>query len=172
MKNNILILFLFVFPMLIVCGQNANPAKKEKPAQGQKSGDKTKAEKPDVEAIKTLIEKETKAFFAVDRQGWMDCWIHAPSAYWSYADSEGINYYEGWNAIEVGFNDYFVTTKPANIQIERTWQDIKVYNNGAYARFKQRLITDGVTGPLQVEIRVLEKDKGAWKILLVGVLKK
>lgn len=128
----------------------------------------------DVDAIKTVIEQETKAFFDIDYKKWMESWVHTPSAYWSYADTSGINYFEGWNAIEVGFTDYFVTSKPANINIERTWQEIKVYGNGAYARFKQRLITDGVRGPEQVEIRVLEKDKdkNAWKILLVGVLKK
>jgi hypothetical protein len=126
----------------------------------------------DVDAIKTVIEQETKAFFGIDYKTWMESWVHTPSAYWSYADTSGINYYEGWNAIEVGFTDYFVTSKPANINIERTWQEVKVYGNGAYARFKQRLITDGVPGPEQVEIRVLEKDKNAWKILLVGVLKK
>jgi hypothetical protein len=126
----------------------------------------------DVDAIKTVIEQETKAFFGVDYKTWMESWMHTPSAYWSYADTSGINYYEGWKAIEIGFTDYFVTTKPSDIKIERTWQEVKVYGNGAYARFKQHLVTDGVRGPEQVEIRVLEKDKNSWKILLVGVLKK
>lgn len=126
----------------------------------------------DVDAIKTVIEQETKAFFEVDYQTWIDSWIHTPAAYWSFADTSGFNYYEGWKAIEIGFTDYFVTTKPSNIEIERTWQDVKVYGDGAYARFKQRIITDGIYGPEQVEIRLLEKDKNTWKILLVGVLKK
>lgn len=126
----------------------------------------------DVDAIKTVIEQESKAFFGVNYQKWMESWMHTPSAYWSYADASGINYYEGWRAIEVGFSDYFVTTKPGDIEVERTWQEIKVYGDGAYARFKQRVITDGVPGPEQVEIRVLEKHDNAWKILLVGVLKK
>lgn len=126
----------------------------------------------DVDAIKSVIERETKAFFSIDYKTWMECWIHTPSAYWSYADTTGINYYEGWKAIEIGFTDYFLTSKPANIEIDRVWQEVKVYDNGAYARFKQKLVTNGVPGPEQVEIRVLEKDKGLWKILLVGVLKK
>lgn len=126
----------------------------------------------DVDAIKTVIEQETKAFFGVNYQKWMESWMHTPAAYWSYADASGINYYEGWKAIEVGFSDYFVTTKPGEIEVERTWQEIKVYGDGAYARFKQRVITEGVPGPEQVEIRLLEKHDNAWKILLVGVLKK
>jgi hypothetical protein len=56
--------------------------------------------------------------------------------------------------------------------VEREWGEIKVYGGGAYARFKQRVVTNGVPGPVQEEIRVLEKDKDKWKILLVGVLKK
>lgn len=126
----------------------------------------------DVDAIKTVIEQETKAYFGIDYKTWMESWIHTPSAYWSYADSEGITSYEGWKAIEIGFTDYFVTSKPLDIRVDRTWQEIKVYGNGAYARFKQRVVTEGVPGPEQVEIRVLEKDKNTWKILLVGVLKK
>jgi hypothetical protein len=173
MKTCLFILCLFVLPVLITSGQNSNtkkPAtdKKEKSAPSTKANEKS----ADVDAIKAVIERETKAYFSIDYKTWMECWIHSPSAYWSYADQEGINYFEGWKSIEVGFNDYFVTSKPANIQIDRTWQEVKVYGNGAYARFKQTLTTDGVQGPVQVEIRVLEKEKNQWKILLVGVLKK
>ncbi len=45
-----------------------------------------------------------------------------------------------------------------------------MYGNGAYARFRQTLVTDGKRGNEQVEIRILEKQKGIWKIALVGVL--
>jgi hypothetical protein len=178
MKTCLFILCLFVLPVLITSGQNTNPKKSatDKPATEKKektaSSAKVNEQSADVNAIKAVIERETKAYFSIDYKTWMECWIHSPSAYWSYADQEGINYFEGWKSIEVGFNDYFVTSKPANIQIDRTWQEVKVYGNGAYARFKQTLTTDGVQGPVQVEIRVLEKEKNQWKILLVGVLKK
>jgi hypothetical protein len=173
MKTCLFILCLFVLPVLITSGQNSNTKKpttlkKETSTPSAKPNEKS----ADVEAIKEVIARETKAYFGIDYKTWMECWIHSPSAYWSYADQEGINYFEGWKSIEVGFNDYFVTSKPANIQIDRTWQEVKVYGNGAYARFKQTLTTDGVAGPVQVEIRVLEKEKNQWKILLVGVLKK
>jgi hypothetical protein len=163
MKNTPVIFFICL--MLVLQASAQTPTKKAgtQPKSGKQN---------DVEAIKKLIELESKAYFNVDYQTWMESWIHTPSAYWSYADTTGITSFEGWKAIEIGFTDYFVTTKPANIRIEREWQEIKVYGNGAYARFKQRLITNGVEGPEQVEIRVLEKDKDMWKILLVGVLKK
>lgn len=128
----------------------------------------------DEQAIKSVIEKETKAYFSIDYDTWMDSWSHVPYAYWSYADTAGINDYKGWRAIEIGFADYFVTTKPIDIEVERVWEDLRVYKDGAYARFKQTVITDGVRGPVQTEIRVLEKDRKdkEWKIILVGVLKK
>lgn len=126
----------------------------------------------EVEAIKAAIEKETKAFFEIDYKTWLDSWVHTPYAYWSFVDSTGISQYEGWRAIEIGFTDYFITGKPARTTIERVWQEIRVYGDGAFARFKQRVITDGVPGTEQMEIRILEKDKkNGWKIALVGVLK-
>jgi hypothetical protein len=131
-----------------------------------------KAKITDADQIKAVIEKESKAFFSIDYDTWMKSWVHTPSAYWSYADNSGINYYEGWKAIEIGFTDYFVTSKPTEFEIERTYEDLKVYGKGAFARFKQRIITNGVKGPEQVEIRLLEKEGDEWKILLVGVLKK
>ena len=128
----------------------------------------------DEQAIKSVIEKETKAYFSIDYDTWMNSWSHVPYAYWSYADTAGITYHEGWKAIEIGFTDYFVTSKPSIIEIERNWEDLRIYKNGAYARYKQTVITDGVRGPEQTEIRVLEKDPKdkKWKIVLVGVLKK
>jgi len=129
---------------------------------------------PDEEAIKAVIARETAAYFSIDYETWMDSWSHVPYAYWSYADNEGINYFEGWKAIVVGFSDYFVTSKPTPTEVERTWEDLRIYKDGAYARFKQTIITNGVRGPEQTEIRVLEKDATdkKWKIILVGVLKK
>jgi hypothetical protein len=128
----------------------------------------------DEEAIKAVIERETKAYFSIDYDNWIDSWSHVPYAYWSYADDNGINYFEGWKAIETGFADYFVTSKPTSTEVERVWEDLRIYKDGAYARFKQTVITNGNRGPVQTEIRVLERDPKdkEWKIVLVGVLKK
>jgi len=125
----------------------------------------------EVDAIKAVIDRETNAFFNIDYDTWMNSWIHAPHAYWSFVDSAGIVQYEGWKAIEVGFNDYFITSKPTPFKVDRTWLEVRVYGTGAFARFKQTITSNGVTGGEQTEIRILEKDKNAWKIVLVGVLK-
>lgn len=122
-------------------------------------------------AIKAVIEKETTSFFLTDYKGWMDCWAHVPYAYWSLTDSSGFNTFEGWKAIEIGFTDYFVTTKPSSTKFERKWHEIRIYGNGAYARYVQYATTDGVT-VVENQLRVLEKHDNQWKIVLVGVMQK
>ncbi len=127
------------------------------------------AQKKDIEAIKAVIEQETKAFFQIDKTTWSDSWVHEPYSFWSFADTTDVNSFSGWASIEKGFADYFRTAKPSNATIDRTWHDIKVFGNGAYARFTQK-VNDNSHRPLQEEIRVLEKVKGAWKIVCVSVI--
>lgn len=123
----------------------------------------------EVEEIKTVIEKETTAFFNIDYKTWADTWSHTPYAFWSFADTTDVNSFSGWDSIHKGFTEYFQTAKPSKAKIERTWLDIKVYGNAAYARFTQR-VRDNTLRPPQAEIRVLEKVKGSWKIVCVNVI--
>ena len=123
----------------------------------------------DVEAIKSLIEKETLAFFEIDYQTWSSSWAHTPYAFWSFADTTDVNSFSGWDGINAGFKEYFMTAKPSKAKIERTWHDVKIYGNGAYARFTQQ-VRDNTLRPPQAEVRVLEKINGAWKIVCVNVI--
>lgn len=123
----------------------------------------------DVEAIKALIEKETTAFFEIDYNTWASSWAQTPYAFWSFADTTDVNSFSGWQNINAGFTEYFRTAKPSKAKIERNWLDIKVYGNGAYARFTQH-VSDNTARPPQAEIRVLEKIKGTWKIVCVNVI--
>lgn len=131
------------------------------------------AQKPnkDVEAIKALIQQETKAFFEIDHDAWADSWAHTPYAFWSFADTTDVNSFSGWAQIEKGFAEYFRTSKPSTAKIDREWLglDVKIYGNGAYVRFNQH-VKDDTTRPPQAEIRVLEKINGKWKIVCVSVI--
>ena len=127
------------------------------------------AQKNDVAAIKALIERETKAFFEIDQTTWKESWSHAPYAFWSFADTTDVNSFSGWENIEKGFRDYFRNSKPSKAEIDRNWLDIKVYGNGAYARFTQH-VKDNTSRTPQAEVRVLEKIKGQWKIVCVSVI--
>jgi hypothetical protein len=129
----------------------------------------TIAQKNDVEAIKSLIEKETQAFFEIDYKNWASSWSQSPYSFWSFADTTDVNSFSGWQSINAGFHEYFHTAKPSKAKIERTWLDIKVFGNGAYARFTQQVF-DNTSRPPQAEIRVLEKIKGEWKIVCVNVI--
>ncbi|MCK6618465.1 MAG: nuclear transport factor 2 family protein [Cyclobacteriaceae bacterium] len=140
------------------------------PALSQgKTKSKSSASANDESVIKSLIEKETKAFFEIDYTAWADCWAKAPYAFWSFADTTDVNSFTGWEAINKGFANYFKTSKPSTAKIERTWRDIRIYGNGAYARFTQH-VRDETDRPPQEEVRVLEKVNGQWKIVCVSVI--
>ncbi len=125
----------------------------------------------DMEAIKALIEKETKAFFEIDYKTWADSWAHTPYAFWSFADTTDVNSFSGWNQIDKGFAEYFRTAKPSKAKIDREWLglEVKIYGNGAYVRFNQH-VKDDTQRPPQAEVRVLEKINGHWKIVCVSVI--
>lgn len=141
------------------------------PAIAQKKKDpKTEADK---EAIKAVIVKETTSFFETNKTAWKECWVQAPRAYWSFADSSDVNYFTGWDNIEKGFSDYFRMSKPSKVKIENRWVNIQVYGNGAFVHFWQKISGDGIERDEQSEVRILERDAaGAWKIVHVGVIRK
>jgi hypothetical protein len=125
----------------------------------------------EIELVKAAIDKESKAFFEINYPVWADCWAHVNYAYWSFADTTDVNFFEGWESINKGFNDYFKTQKPSTAKMERNWHEVKVYGNSAYARFTQK-IQDDLGRDEQAEVRVLEKINGQWKIVHVGVIAK
>jgi hypothetical protein len=125
--------------------------------------------KNDTAAIKEVIERETKAFFEIDYKTWADSWAQTTYAFWSFADTTDVNSFSGWEGINKGFTEYFKSTKPSNAVIDRTWIDIKIFGNGAYARFTQH-VKDNTKRKPQAEVRVLEKIGGKWKIVCVSVI--
>ncbi len=154
MKRAILLCLTLALTGSLACGQGKN---------------KSSTAANDELVIKSLIEKETKAFFEIDYSTWADCWAHEKYAFWSFADTTDVNSFAGWKAIEKGFSDYFNTSKPSTAQIVRTWGDIRIYGTGAYVRFTQH-VKDDSDRPPQEEVRVLEKIKGQWKIVCVAVI--
>jgi ketosteroid isomerase-like protein len=137
-------------------------------AFSQKAKNKSKST-DEVAKVKAMIEQETKAFFEIDYDTWADCWAHVPYAYWSFADTTDVNFFDGWESIKEGFGNYFATSKPTKAKISRNWHEVRVNGNLAYARFSQK-IDDNIERDSQAEVRVLEKIDGKWKILHVGVI--
>jgi len=71
----------------------------------------------EIEAIKSVITRETSSFMNVDRQGWSETWMKTPYAYWSYADSSASSFVDGWQAINKTFDQYFRTQKPSQQEL-------------------------------------------------------
>lgn len=135
----------------------------------------------DKEAIKAVIEKETTSFHNVNRKDWDDAWMHEQYVYWSYSDSTGTNFLEGWNAISKYFDEYFKTQVPirvidvthnASVTINRTWKEIRIYGNGAFVRYDQQVKDNKIHFDETSQVRVLEKKDGKWKVVCVSVIAK
>jgi len=134
----------------------------------------------EVAAIKAVIEKETSSFLNVDRKGWDDSWMHVPYAYWSYSDSTGTNFLEGWDAVSRYFDEYFRTQQSSRqidvahqsetLIVERAWKEIRVYGNGAFAHYIQKVKDKNIYRDETSQIRIMEKKDGKWKVVCVGAI--
>jgi len=133
----------------------------------------------EVAAIKAVIEKETLSFFNVNRKDWEDSWAQVPYAYWSYSDSTGTSFIEGWEGIKKSFDEYFTTHvasrqidvahQTGKVKIDRTWQSFRIYGNGAYVRYSQK-VNDDIDRDQTSHVRILEKKDGKWKVVCVGAI--
>jgi len=125
----------------------------------------------DKEAIKAVIEKETASFMNVDYKTWSSLWWKVPYAYWSYSDSTGTSFVEGWDNLNKTYVDYFKSARPSKAEITNEWIEIRVFDNGAYAHFVQK-VYDETDRDETSQIRVLEKKDGKWKLICVGAIAK
>ena len=125
----------------------------------------------DKDAIKAVIAKETQSFMNVDRKSWSETWHQAPYSYWSYSDSTGTSFVEGWEALNKTFDEYFKTQKPSKAKITNEWIEVRVYGTGAYVRFLQK-VEDEIDRDETSQIRVLEKKDGKWKVVCMGAIAK
>jgi len=140
----------------------------------------TVAAQDDKAAIKTIIEKETQSFFNADRKAWEEMWVHSPYVYWSYSDSTGTSFIEGWDALTKNFDEYFrtqvsnrsidVAHQASKLQIDRVWKEIRVYGSGAFVHYTQKVKDNGIDRDETSQIRILEKKDGKWKIACVGAI--
>jgi hypothetical protein len=123
----------------------------------------------DTDLIKAVIAKETSSFFNVDYKTWSDQWLKSPYSYWAYSDSTGTSYIEGWDNLDRTFSEYFKNSKPAGSKITNEWQEIRVYETGAYVRFIQN-VKDEMDHDVTSQVRVLEKKDGKWKLVCMGAI--
>lgn len=133
-------------------------------------------------AIKEAIELETASFYKVDREKWEASWTQTPYAYWSYSDSTGTSYLEGWENINNNFDGYFTTQIPNRnidvahpddeLTIERDYKEFRIYRNGAFVQYTQKVKDKQINRDETSQIRVLEKQNGKWLVAYVGIIAK
>lgn len=121
------------------------------------------------EAIKNVISKETSAFFNVNYQAWTELWNQVPYAYWSYSDDSGTSYVEGWENLIKTYSEYFNTARPSKAKITQDWKEIRIYGNGAYVYFIQK-VADELDIEETSQMRILEKVDGQWKVVCMGAI--
>ena len=136
----------------------------------------------EIGAIKTAIELETSSFYKVDKPAWDGSWAQTPYAYWSYSDSTGTSFIEGWDNINKNFDNYFKTQvasrnidvahPEADLVIERDWKEIRVYGDGAFVQYAQRVKDKKINRDETSQIRVMEKKDGKWLVTYVGIIAK
>jgi hypothetical protein len=140
------------------------------------------AQDKEVVAIKAAIERETISFLEVNKKDWEDSWLQTPYAYWSYSDSTGTSFIEGWSGIKKSFEDYFrthvpgryidVAQKDKKLTVDRTWKEIRIYGTGAFVQYSQRVRDQIGDRDETSQIRILEKKEGKWKVVYVGIIAK
>lgn len=129
------------------------------------------AQETEKEAIKRVVMQETESYLGVDFEAWSGCWLPVPYAYWSFSDKSGTQFIDGWDTIQKTFETYFQSQKPSRSKLTYTWQEIRVYNNGAYVRFREHA-DDGIRVEETDQIRVLEKKDGKWKVVCMSAVVK
>ena len=138
--------------------------------------------KNEIEAIKKAIELETSSFLKVEEENWENAWSQTSYAYWSYSDSTGTSFIEGWDNINKNFDTYF-KTQVANrnidvahpdkdLEIERDWKEFRVYGDGAFVQYAQRVKDQQIYRDETSQIRVMEKKEGKWQVTYVGIIAK
>ena len=130
-------------------------------AQDELTEKGVKALSSEEQAIKQVIEDETKYFNLRDYVKWSNCVAKDPMTVYSWTSpfkgKDGIMEAKGWEAVSKQMKSY-MESSPANDKFPKKYDyQFKVAGNMAYVNF---LEGNGIH-----ETRVLEKRDGAWKIL-------
>jgi len=122
----------------------------------------------DMEAIQNIVIEETHRFFAKDYDGWADTFVPASNAFqiWNNADGS-YTYAMGWETISNNVREFI----EANPEVDTTPLrfdnfSYRFYGDAAFVTY-EKYMGDGDVKPVK-EIRVVERDNGAWKIVCVA----
>jgi hypothetical protein len=115
----------------------------------------------DETAIRKVIEDETKYLVMEDFEKWSGCWIHSSQAYFSITKSFDHFELHGWEAISTHIKEQMAAPGKSEWLPKKTDYQFRIVGNMAFVTFKE----DGFAST-----RVLEKQKGKWKLLQMSVV--
>ena len=123
----------------------------------------------DEAAIKKVILAETDLFFARDFQGWAASFVQAPEAtqVWNNADGS-YTHRLGWETISEKIEAFMKSNpEPDKTPLWRENFHIRHYGDAAFVTFDKYMGDRETAKPIR-EIRVVERDGDAWKIVCVA----
>ena len=120
-------------------------------------------------AIKTVIEKETQAWFDRDAKAMKSYWADVPQITQCVSLLGDVVIFN--TAESTKGKDLFalVGNVPQKATVTRTDWNIRVVGNGAYVTYTEKDETAGVASHFY-ESRFMEKMDGAWKIVAVNAV--
>ena len=128
----------------------------------------------DEKAIMATIQKETDSFYARDYDTWKTTYVHDKHVFQGWSNSNGtFDTKVGWDTVSYSIKKYIQNyPQPSHTQkpVERRNIQYKFYNdNVAYLTWDQYQInSEGKKYQYSKEIRLMEKQKGQWKIACVA----
>lgn len=120
----------------------------------------------DVAAVRKVIVGQIDAFYAKDRDQWVNHWVHEPYVSWNSQQGDNlIRTQAGWEAISGMFEGYFRdATLLTNTKVQIENFQATVLDKVATATFvTKHQWTDGTESKTR-SVRVLEKQGADWKV--------
>lgn len=118
--------------------------------------------------IMQVIEDESKHFWGRNFEAWSALYVHQPYVVWSASTQSGVRIFQGWNAWQKEVKTYFTNDpdpQPYEGVVYKYNYIFRIYKNGAWVAFQQMN-----NGTKTFETRILEKERGQWKIAMVQLM--
>lgn len=125
------------------------------------------------DAIRAVIEGETRAFFDRDYARWAQHWVDHEAAFQAWSNRDGtFSASDGWEDVSERIRSYIESNpEPSHPLVIRKNFKYRLYGDAAYVIFDQyNSNRDGTRMTLSKEVRVMEKQDGQWKIAAVAAL--
>lgn len=117
------------------------------------------------QAIKDVIENESKYFWARDYKNWKKTWVQEDYILRTVATRDGVHQVVGWKDWNAEVRQLFEESpEPQEYNVRKYDYTFHLFGNCAWVTFWQD------TGTLSRELRIMEKHKGKWQIAMLEAI--